>query len=88
MSNFLAYGRIENPNQGSRNQTEYLKILKDTDDQALQTLVNDYLNYLSGPQVLNRPSIRNIQFSVATNGTLYAAIHFVLVGDDTTPPNL
>ncbi len=95
MSNFLAYGKIEQPNQGSRNQSEYIRLFENEDLQLLQIQVNDYLEYLSGPQVLRRPSIRDIQFhSVALKpetGVIkyhYAKIHFVLVGDDTTPPNL
>lgn len=95
MSNYLAYGFLEKPSQGSTNQQEYaVNLESDVSFDDLQTQINDFLLYLSSNAVINRPAIRSIEFQVLEKQQnpnkgdffYYSQIHFVLVGDAADTP--
>ena len=95
MAKFLSTNDIKQPASGSSDILEAVKhFVSEVDFIDLQTKVNAWLLILNSDLIENRPSIRNISFSVyrkpnPQGGDQYLCqVHYVLTGDANDAPNL
>jgi hypothetical protein len=95
MAKFLAYGGVRFPSQGSSELQELVKHFETNisfDD--LQDQINLWLLFLSSNTIINRPSIRDISFSIFEKSNpqsemrYFAQVHYLLLGDADDAPNL
>jgi hypothetical protein len=97
MAQYLAYGGVTYPPQGSTIIQELVKHFENNVSfEDLQDEINLWLILIGGPLILNRPSIRSVAFSHYIKPTnpnkdsiIYLAqIHYMLIGDADDAPNL
>jgi hypothetical protein len=95
MAAYLAYGVQEKPNQSPQVFNEYVKHFESNISFGdLQDQINDFLALLGSDIILNRPSIKNIEFEVFMKDPpmatiiYFAQVHYLLTGDNDDSPNI
>lgn len=95
MAKILAYGEVRFPTQGSSDILELVKHFESNVSFGnLQDQINAWLLFLTSDVIINRPSIRDISFTVFEKSKpmgemrYYAQVHYILIGDADDFPNL